>query len=85
MHDTACWTVVEKCHDTALNDMALKCQLIHDAVSKLSECDATDFVRWFDATMARACNWGLWGALKDPDSLADVAGDIESWFREGYG
>ncbi len=23
-------------------------------------------------------------ALKDPDSLADIAGDIESWFYEGY-
>jgi hypothetical protein len=47
MNDTACWILVEKCHDTG---------------SKLSESEATDFVRWFDATMARAYNRGLWGA-----------------------
>lgn len=115
MNDTACWILVETCHDTALNDMEFKCQLVHDAVSKLSEADVADFVRWFDATMGRAYTWGLWGAayvmnggcgddafanfcaclisrgeaalvkaLADPDSIADVAGDIESWFYEGY-
>ncbi len=115
MNDTACWILVEACHATALNDMELKCRLVRDAVGALSEADAADFVRWFDATMARTYTWGIWGAafvmnggcgddafrdfraclisrgearvmqaLEDPDSLAEVAGDIESWFYQGY-
>jgi len=115
MTETDFWIMVEASHDTALNDMELKCRLIQDAVTKLPEADAADCVRWLDAALARTYTWPLWGAayvmkggcgddafrdfraclisrgeaavvqaLGDPDSLAEKAGDIESWFYEGY-
>src|ERR1700687_3845891 len=62
MDESQFWEVVQGAHDAAGNDMDRKGEVLKNEISKLSKSDALDFADLFDAMMARAYSFDLWGA-----------------------
>jgi hypothetical protein len=62
MDESQFWGVVQRANDAAGNDMDQKGQVLKQEISKLSKNDALDFADLFDAMMARAHSYILWGA-----------------------
>jgi len=62
MDESHFWEVVQRAHDAEGTDMDRKGQVLKDEISKLSKGDALDFADLFDAMMAKAYSFALWGA-----------------------
>lgn len=62
MDEVKFWAIVNAAHDKSGGDMDSKCELIRDAVSKLSKGEAAAFLLAFDSKMDAAYSWELWGA-----------------------
>ena len=62
MNELKFWEIVDSAHGRSGGDMDSKSELIKDAISKLSEREATALAAIFDSKMDEAYSWPLWGA-----------------------
>jgi Protein of unknown function (DUF4240) len=62
MDESQFWELVQRAHDAAGDDMDRKGQILKSEISRLSKNDALDFADLFDAMMAKAYSYDLWGA-----------------------
>jgi Protein of unknown function (DUF4240) len=62
MDESQFWDLVQRAHDAAGDDMDRKGQILKQEISSLSKTDALDFADLFDAMMAKAYSYELWGA-----------------------
>jgi Protein of unknown function (DUF4240) len=62
MDETGFWKIVQDAHDTSGGDMDRKCALLRQQILPLPGSEAVEFAEFFDASMAKAYNFPLWGA-----------------------
>lgn len=90
MDEQKFWSMVQTAHEQSAGDMDEKCERIQEAVSKLSGPDAATFSAIFDAKLAAAYAWPLWGAAYvinggcGDDSFSDFRAALISRGREAF-
>ena len=62
MDEAGFWEVVQHAHDAAGDDMDRKGEVLKSEIAKLTKIDGLAFADLFDAMMARAYSYQLWGA-----------------------
>src|SRR5262245_43230175 len=62
MDEAGFWSLVQRAHDAAPDDMDRKCESLKAEIAKLSATDASDFAVLFDAMRDKAYSYDLWGA-----------------------
>ena len=90
MYEAKFWEIIQNTHEKSDGDMDEKCELLRDALARLSRQDAVDFSRLFDAMMDRAYSWPLWGAAYvinggcGDDTFSDFRASLISRGRKAY-
>ena len=62
MDENEFWDIVDDVHKKSHSDMDMKCTILAEKLSELSEQNITQFNHFFDAAIDRAYSWPLWGA-----------------------
>lgn len=90
MDEQKFWSMVQHAHELSAGDMDEKCERIQEAVAKLSGPDAAAFSAIFDAKLAAAYAWPLWGAAYvinggcGDDSFSDFRAALISRGRDAF-
>lgn len=69
------WTIVERVHAFAPNDMEVKCRTLENELRRLPLDDLGSFDRHFTDLFFQAYTWDIWGAAF---VISDGCGD-DSW------
>ena len=90
MDETAFWKIVQDAHDASGGDMERKCYALRHQIPSLSKADAIEFAQFFDAMMAKAHSFPLWGAAYvinggcSDDTFDDFCSSLISRGRQAF-
>ena len=90
MDEAGFWKIVQDANDASGGDMDRKCDALQQRISSLSKADAIEFAEFFDAMMARAYGFPLWGAAYvinggcSDDTFDDFCSSLISRGRQAF-
>jgi hypothetical protein len=84
------WAIVDEVHGEADGDMDEKCELLTERLEELTTEELQSFIDHFDARVAEAYSWDLWGAAYvigggcGDDSFSDFRSTLISCGRSAF-
>jgi hypothetical protein len=90
MDETGFWKIVQDANDASGGDMARKCDALRQLIAARSKADAIEFAQFFDAMMAKAYSFPLWGAAYvinggcSDDTFDDFCASLISRGRQAF-